>query len=87
MSKANEKLCVSQLVSAAVLTSNVFRMLLNFNYKYGGVAQLARAFGSYPKGPGFKSLRRHHYTDFETSSLTKFFCYGQIYYALYILAD
>jgi hypothetical protein len=24
----------------------------------GGVAQLARAFGSYPKGSGFESLRR-----------------------------
>ena len=30
---------------------------------YGGVAQLARAFGSYPKGPGFKSLRRHQKKD------------------------
>ena len=26
---------------------------------YGGVAQLARACGSYPQCPGFKSLRRH----------------------------
>ena len=25
-----------------------------------GVAQLVRASGSYPLGPGFKSLRRHH---------------------------
>ena len=29
-------------------------------YKYGGVAQLARAFGSYPKGRGFDPLRRYH---------------------------
>ena len=27
---------------------------------YGGVAQLARAFGSYPKGRGFDSLRRYN---------------------------
>ena len=27
---------------------------------YGGVAQLARAFGSYPKGRGFDPLRRYH---------------------------
>ena len=26
----------------------------------GGVAQLARAHGSYPWSPGFESLRRHH---------------------------
>jgi hypothetical protein len=26
----------------------------------GGVAQLARAHGSYPWSPGFKSLRRYH---------------------------
>ena len=29
-------------------------------YIYGGVAQLARAIGSYPAGRGFKSLRRYH---------------------------
>jgi hypothetical protein len=28
----------------------------------GGVAQLVRACGSYPQGPGFKSLHRHHFT-------------------------
>ena len=28
--------------------------------RYGGVAQLARAFGSYPKGRGFDPLRRYH---------------------------
>ena len=28
---------------------------------YGGVAQLARAFGSYPKGRGFNSLRRYQF--------------------------
>ena len=28
--------------------------------EYGGVAQLARAFGSYPKGRGFDPLRRYH---------------------------
>ena len=27
---------------------------------FGGVAQLARAIGSYPVGRGFKSLRRYH---------------------------
>ena len=27
---------------------------------YGGVAQLARAFGSYPKGRGFDPLSRYH---------------------------
>ena len=27
--------------------------------EYGGVAQLARAFGSYPKGRGFDSLGSH----------------------------
>jgi tRNA(Ile)-lysidine synthase len=27
---------------------------------YAGVAQLVRACGSYPQGPGFKSLHRHH---------------------------
>ncbi|MDF2936726.1 MAG: hypothetical protein K0Q90_2099 [Paenibacillaceae bacterium] len=31
-----------------------------FLLEYGGVAQLARAFGSYPKGRGFDSLRRYH---------------------------
>ena len=29
----------------------------------GGVAQLARAFGSYPKGHGFDSLCRYHFMD------------------------
>ena len=29
---------------------------------FGGVAQLARAFGSYPKGWGFNSLRRYFLT-------------------------
>ena len=28
---------------------------------FGGVAQLARAFGSYPKGHRFDSCRRYHY--------------------------
>ena len=27
----------------------------------GGVAQLARARGSYPRSPGFESLRRYHF--------------------------
>ena len=31
------------------------------NNFFGGVAQLARAFGSYPKGRGFESLRRYQY--------------------------
>ena len=37
--------------------------LLDFNESAnanGGVAQLARAFGSYPKGRGFDPLRRYH---------------------------
>ena len=34
-----------------------------FEKKYGGVAQLARAFGSYPKGRGFDPLRRYHFLD------------------------
>ena len=28
--------------------------------RFAGVAQLVRASGSYPLGPGFKSLHRHH---------------------------
>ena len=28
--------------------------------EYGGVAQLARACGSYPQCPGFESLHRYH---------------------------
>jgi hypothetical protein len=28
----------------------------------GGVAQLVRARGSYPRCPGFKSLHRHHFS-------------------------
>ncbi len=44
------------------IETNVYR----FRYRAesctrcGGVAQLARAFGSYPEGQGFKSLRRYH---------------------------
>ena len=30
-------------------------------FVYGDVAQLARAFGSYPKGRGFDPLRRYQY--------------------------
>ena len=30
----------------------------------GGVAQLARAFGSYPKGRGFDPLRRYQVRDY-----------------------
>ena len=33
---------------------------LRFGAKFGGVAQLARAFGSYPNGHWFKSSRRYH---------------------------
>ena len=32
----------------------------SFTYTYGGVAQLARAFGSYPECREFESPRRHH---------------------------
>ena len=40
----------------------IYLVLLNQSinkYYNGGVAQLARAFGSYPKGRGFDSLRRY----------------------------
>ena len=43
--------------------------------KYGGVAQLARACGSYPQGPGFKSLRRHQTKNIKLRFSAKFFCY------------
>ena len=33
-----------------------------------GVAQLVRACGSYPQGPGFKSLHRHHFSIDETAA-------------------
>ena len=36
---------------------------------FGGVAQLARALGSYPKGRGFKSLRRYHFMLWTFSSV------------------
>ena len=34
--------------------------VISSSFIYGGVAQLARAIGSYPMCPRFKSVRRHH---------------------------
>ena len=45
------------------MTKNRFCIIitkLRFGAGYGGVAQLARAFGSYPNGHWFKSSRRYH---------------------------
>ena len=41
---------------------------------FGAVAQLARAFGSYPKGRGFKSLRRYQ------MDYTRDFIFRVLYY-------
>jgi hypothetical protein len=46
--------------------------------EYGGVAQLARAFGSYPKGPGFESLCRHQSYYVILRLLTEYFFVAQI---------
>ncbi len=40
------------------------------SFFYGGVAQLARAFVSYPTGRGFKSPRRYHFESSWTLSST-----------------
>ncbi len=47
----------------------VTMILLTF---YGGVAQLARASGSYPEGRGFDSLRR--YQLYFNLTKVRFFC-------------
>ncbi len=44
---------------------------LRFEAFYGGVAQLARAFGSYPNGHWFKSSRRYHRQDGNTRPADK----------------
>ena len=40
------------------------KALLSATNKYGGIAQLARAYGSYPKCHRFKSSYRYHVTEF-----------------------
>ena len=37
----------------------------------GGIAQLARAFGSYPKGRRFKSYFRYHFIFFHLAGVAK----------------
>ena len=39
---------------------------------YGGVAQVARACGSYPQCPGFESLHRHHLPECNFNELVIF---------------
>ncbi len=56
LAQLGERLPCTQEVSGSIpLGSTIYSNL----YYFGGVAQLARAFGSYPKGRGFDSLRRY----------------------------
>ena len=43
---------------------------------YGGIAQLARAFGSYPNGHWFKSSCRYHF--FDGSELFRSYSFGPL---------
>ena len=48
---------VERILGKDKVTSSILVISSN----YGGVAQLARAVGSYPACPRFKSVRRYHY--------------------------
>ena len=43
-----------------IIVKQSARASLSADAKHGGIAQLARALGSYPKGRGFKSNFRYH---------------------------
>ena len=53
-----------KVTSSILVISSIF---------FGGVAQLARACGSYPQCPGFESLRRHHIFSIQSGPGPDFF--------------
>ena len=56
-SNADVAQSVERILGKDKVTSSILVISSIF---FGGVAQLARACGSYPQCPGFESLRRHH---------------------------
>ena len=52
-----------------VLTNRMAYDIIDERWSFGGIAQLARATGSYPVGHGFKSNSRYH-------RLSAINCYG-----------
>ena len=57
LAQLGERLPCTQEVSGSIPLGST--IICNQNKDPGGVAQLARALGSYPKGRGFDSLCRH----------------------------
>ena len=56
LAQLGERLPCTQEVSGSIPLSST---ILKLNDYFGGVAQLARAFGSYPKGRRFDPYRRY----------------------------
>ena len=65
IAQLGERLFCKQEVNGSIPFSSTSIFFYNYNYVgfHGGVAQLARASGSYPLGRGFESLRRYQYLD------------------------
>lgn len=62
LAQLGERLPCTQEVSGSIpLGSTFYKISSLLPYYYGGVAQLARASGSYPGGRGFDPLRRYYY--------------------------
>ena len=62
---------ILQKIFALCLTNRIKPIIIN-RFSYGDVAQLARAFGSYPKCHVFESHRRYHQKQSHCGLL--FFC-------------
>ena len=56
LAQLGERLLCTQEVRSSILLGSTNLI----NHIHGGIAQLARAFGSYPECRGFKSLSRYH---------------------------
>ena len=58
------KIFLKKLLTKRELLDIIIKHCSSATNKYGGIAQLARAFGSYPKCHRFKSSYRYHVTEF-----------------------
>ncbi len=65
LAQLGERLLCTQEVRSSILLGSTNLI----NHIHGGIAQLARAFGSYPECRGFKSLSRYHLTQEVRSSI------------------
>ena len=62
--KKNFRIFSKKLLTKRGMLDIIIKHCSSATNKYGGIAQLARAFGSYPKCHRFKSSYRYHITEF-----------------------